>query len=92
MIQLFLSQIRIRESKEFRNAVDRILKRGNASVVLGATTWWDKQNTINFNLKQQSACDLNGKFSKKLKELNQSYIHKLFTNGDKVYVFKFLRE
>ncbi len=26
-----------------------------------------------------------------LNELNQAYLHKLFTNGDKVYVFRFLR-
>ncbi len=26
-----------------------------------------------------------------MNELNQAYLHKLFTNGDKVYVFRFLR-
>jgi hypothetical protein len=39
-----------------------------------------------------SVCVLNGKSSiNKLNELNQAYLHKLFTNCDKVYVFRFLR-
>jgi hypothetical protein len=39
-----------------------------------------------------SVCVFVGKSSiNKLNELNQAYLHKLFTNGDKVYVFRFLR-
>jgi len=35
-------QIRIRESKEFKNSVDRMLKRGNASMMVGASSWKDQ--------------------------------------------------
>merc|ERR1712172_244512 len=32
-------QIRIRESKEFKSSVDRMMQRGNASVMAGANSW-----------------------------------------------------
>lgn len=35
-------QIRIRESKEFKSSVDRMLKRGNASMMVGASSWKDQ--------------------------------------------------
>merc|ERR1712212_1379931 len=35
-------QIRIRESKEFKSSVDRMLKRGNASMMAGASSWKDQ--------------------------------------------------
>ncbi len=35
-------QIRIRESKEFKSSVDRIMQRGNASFVMGASSWKDQ--------------------------------------------------
>merc|ERR1712117_762691 len=34
--------IRIRESKEFKSSVDRMLKRGNASMMVGASSWKDQ--------------------------------------------------
>merc|ERR1719491_2040122 len=35
-------QIRIRESKEFKSSVDRMMQRGNASVMAGANSWKDQ--------------------------------------------------
>jgi len=35
-------QIRIRESKEFKSSVDRMMQRGNASLAAGATSWKDQ--------------------------------------------------
>merc|ERR1719411_1162300 len=35
-------QIRIHESKEFKSSVDRMLKRGNASMMVGASSWKDQ--------------------------------------------------
>jgi len=35
-------QIRIKESKEFKSSVDRMLKRGNASMMVGASSWKDQ--------------------------------------------------
>lgn len=35
-------QIRIRESKEFKGSVDRMMQRGNASMMLGASSWKDQ--------------------------------------------------
>merc|ERR1712024_57289 len=35
-------QIRIRESKEFKSTVDRMMQRGNASLAAGATSWKDQ--------------------------------------------------
>merc|ERR1712036_141153 len=35
-------QIRIRESKEFKSSVDRMLQRGNASMTAGASSWKDQ--------------------------------------------------
>merc|ERR1719394_323874 len=35
-------QIRIRESKEFKSSVDRMLQRGNASMMVGASSWKDQ--------------------------------------------------
>merc|ERR1712165_284540 len=35
-------QIRIRESKEFKSSVDRMGKRGNASMMVGASSWKDQ--------------------------------------------------
>merc|ERR1712228_767849 len=32
-------QIRIRESKEFKSSVDRMMQRGNASMMAGASSW-----------------------------------------------------
>jgi len=34
--------IRIRESKEFKSSVDRMLQRGNASMMVGASSWKDQ--------------------------------------------------
>ena len=34
--------IRIRESKEFKSSVDRMMQRSNASMMMGATTWKDQ--------------------------------------------------
>merc|ERR1712141_671346 len=35
-------QIRIRESKEFKSSVDRMMQRGNASMMAGASSWKDQ--------------------------------------------------
>jgi len=35
-------QIRIRESKEFKSSVDRMMQRGNASLMVGASSWKDQ--------------------------------------------------
>lgn len=35
-------QIRIRESKEFKSSVDRMMQRGNASLMVGAASWKDQ--------------------------------------------------
>jgi len=35
-------QIRIKESKEFKSSVDRMLSRGNASMMVGASSWKDQ--------------------------------------------------
>jgi solute carrier family 8 (sodium/calcium exchanger) len=35
-------QIRIRESKEFKSSVDKMLQRGNASLMVGASSWKDQ--------------------------------------------------
>jgi solute carrier family 8 (sodium/calcium exchanger) len=35
-------QIRIKESKEFKSSVDRMMQRGNASMVMGASSWRDQ--------------------------------------------------
>jgi len=35
-------QIRIRESKEFKSSVDRMMQRGNASLMVGASSWRDQ--------------------------------------------------
>merc|ERR1711997_1240717 len=35
-------QIRIRESKEFKSSVDRMMQRGNASTMAGASSWKDQ--------------------------------------------------
>ncbi|XP_040565282.1 sodium/calcium exchanger Calx isoform X2 [Lepeophtheirus salmonis] len=35
-------QIRIKESKEFKSSVDRMMQRGNASVLTGASSWKDQ--------------------------------------------------
>merc|ERR1712061_271292 len=35
-------QIRIRESKEFKSSVDRMMQRGNASMTAGASSWKDQ--------------------------------------------------
>merc|ERR1712242_43605 len=35
-------QIRIRESKEFKSSVDRRMQRGNASLMVGASSWKDQ--------------------------------------------------
>jgi len=34
--------LRIRESKEFKSSVDRMLQRGNASMMVGASSWKDQ--------------------------------------------------
>ena len=34
--------IRIKESKEFKSSVDRMMQRSNASMMMGATTWKDQ--------------------------------------------------
>jgi solute carrier family 8 (sodium/calcium exchanger) len=34
--------VRIRESKEFKSSVDRMLQRGNASMMVGASSWKDQ--------------------------------------------------
>ncbi len=33
------TQIRIKESKEFRNTVDKLLKRANAKLLVGTSSW-----------------------------------------------------
>jgi len=35
-------QIRIKESKEFKSSVDRMMQRGNASLMVGASSWKDQ--------------------------------------------------
>jgi len=35
-------QIRIKESKEFKSSVDRMMQRGNASLMVGAASWKDQ--------------------------------------------------
>jgi len=35
-------QIRIRESKEFKSSIDRMMQRGNASMMVGASSWKDQ--------------------------------------------------
>eukprot|EP00096_Caligus_rogercresseyi_P000467 TRINITY_DN1092_c0_g1_i4.p1 TRINITY_DN1092_c0_g1~~TRINITY_DN1092_c0_g1_i4.p1 ORF type:complete len:924 (-),score=286.45 TRINITY_DN1092_c0_g1_i4:1209-3980(-) len=35
-------QIRIKESKEFKSSVDRMMQRGNASMLTGASSWKDQ--------------------------------------------------
>jgi len=35
-------QIRIKESKEFKSSVDRMMQRGNASMMMGAVSWRDQ--------------------------------------------------
>merc|ERR1712141_392133 len=35
-------QIRIKESKEFKSSVDKMMQRGNASLMVGASSWKDQ--------------------------------------------------
>merc|ERR1719312_2313065 len=35
-------QIRIRESKEFKNSVDKMMAKANNSMMVGTSSWWDQ--------------------------------------------------
>jgi len=35
-------QIRIRESKEFKNSVDKMMQKANASMMVGTSSWWEQ--------------------------------------------------
>ncbi|KAL0128871.1 hypothetical protein PUN28_003916 [Cardiocondyla obscurior] len=37
--EVFRAQIRIKESKEFKNTVDKLVQRANASIILGTSSW-----------------------------------------------------
>uniref|UniRef100_A0ABD2XHN3 Calx-beta domain-containing protein n=1 Tax=Trichogramma kaykai TaxID=54128 RepID=A0ABD2XHN3_9HYME len=37
--EIFRAQIRIKESKEFKNTVDKLVQRANASIILGTSSW-----------------------------------------------------
>ncbi|CAG0888557.1 unnamed protein product [Darwinula stevensoni] len=37
--EVIRAQIRVKESKEFKNTVDKLLKRANASLVVGTSSW-----------------------------------------------------
>ncbi|CAK9808867.1 Sodium/calcium exchanger 1 [Anthophora plagiata] len=37
--EVFRAQIRIKESKEFKNTVDKLVQRANASILLGTSSW-----------------------------------------------------
>merc|ERR1712045_1054729 len=37
-----MGTIRIRESKEFKSSVDRMMQKGNASLMVGASSWKDQ--------------------------------------------------
>merc|ERR1712168_1191057 len=35
-------QIRIKESKEFKNSVDKMMKKANQSMMVGTSSWWEQ--------------------------------------------------
>ncbi|XP_017757502.1 PREDICTED: sodium/calcium exchanger 3 isoform X2 [Eufriesea mexicana] len=37
--EVFRAQVRIKESKEFKNTVDKLVQRANASILLGTSSW-----------------------------------------------------
>ncbi|XP_011496483.1 PREDICTED: sodium/calcium exchanger 3 [Ceratosolen solmsi marchali] len=37
--EIFRAQVRIKESKEFKNTVDKLVQRANASIILGTSSW-----------------------------------------------------
>lgn len=50
---IYRAQVRIKESKEFKNTVDKLVQRANASIILGEYTniYYEFENIIhnNFN-------------------------------------------
>lgn len=51
--EVFRAQIRIKESKEFKNTVDKLVQRANASILLGESFFFlsDLKNSLETFLK-----------------------------------------